>query len=209
MLSYLDLMTLLLALFIIMGTLSHSKAGVKIDSPTSAHTKVTQGAPISDNATIQRHGQHEGMEESMQRILGSNSLGGVMDVNMTPGQIRLQMSAGLLFSEGDAELNSASKEVLKNVVAVLKAYHGRVEVGGHADGTPLTDRGAVSNWELSTMRATAVVKALIQGGIEPSRLHASGYADTRPVASNATAEGRARNRRVEFTIEVGPEVSTH
>ncbi|WP_018294458.1 flagellar motor protein MotB [Mariprofundus ferrooxydans] len=205
MVAYLDLMTLLLALFIIMGAVSHSKAGVKMQSPTSPQKTATEGAPVSDNATVQRHGQREGMEENMRQILGSNSLGGVMDFKMSPGQIRLQMDAGILFKAGQYRLDAASRKPLKNLARVLQTYRGKIEVAGHSDSTPLGGGKHQSNWELSTMRATAVVKALIDFGIEPGRLHAAGYADTRPLASNATADGRAKNRRVEFIIEMGPD----
>ncbi|TLS69158.1 flagellar motor protein [Mariprofundus erugo] len=206
MVAYLDLMTLLLALFIIMGAISHSKAGVKMQSPTSPQVTSTEGTPVSDNATIQRHGQRNGDEESLQRILGSNSLGGVMDFKVSPGQIRLQMDAKLLFRAGQDQLEESARVPLKNLARVLQTYSGKIEVAGHSDSTPLDTANNRSNWELSSARATSVVKALIDFGIEPGRLHASGYADTRPVASNATAEGRAKNRRVEFIIETGPEL---
>jgi len=205
MVAYLDLMSLLLALFIIMGAVSHSKAGVKMQAPSSPQNTTSEGTPVSDNATIQRQGQKDGMEDSMRRILGSNSLGGVMDVKMSPGQIRLQMDAALLFKSGQAYLDESSRIPLKNLAKVLQTYTGKIEVAGHSDSTPLAGRNYQSNWELSTVRATSVVKALIDFGIEPGRLHASDYADTRPVASNATEEGQAKNRRVEFVIEMGPE----
>ncbi|MDQ6996270.1 MAG: OmpA family protein [Mariprofundus sp.] len=205
MVAYLDLMTLLLALFIIMGAVSHAKAGIKIQAPSSPQKTATVGTSVSDNATIQRQGQREGMEENIRRILGSNSLGGVMDFKMSPGQIRLQMDASLLFKVGQEQMDKKALIPLKNLVKVLQSYSGKIEVAGHTDSTPLRKNNDQSNWELSTMRATSVVKALIDLGIEQGRLHAAGYADTRPIASNATAEGRAKNRRVEFIIAMGPE----
>ena len=205
MVAYLDLMTLLLALFIIMGAISHSKAGIKIQSPTSPQKKATEGTPNSDNATIKRQGQKEGMEKSLQRILGSNSLGGVMDYKLSPGQVRLQMHANMLFKAADTELTPQAMKTLKNIAVVLKNYRGNIEVAGHTDNTPLRHSRFKSNWELSSARASAVVEALIRLGITQNRLHATGYADTRPIASNATAAGRAKNRRVEFIVEMGPE----
>jgi len=205
MVAYLDLMTLLLALFIIMGAVSHSKAGVKMQSPSSPQKTATEGTPQSDNATIQRHGQREGMEENLRQILGSNSLGGVMDFKVSPGQIRLQMDAKLLFKPGQAKLDRSAIVPLKNLVKVLQSYRGKIEVAGHSDAVPLGHGDYQSNWELSSSRATSVVKTLVDMGIEPQRMHAAGYADTRPIASNATEAGRAKNRRVEFVIEMGPE----
>ncbi len=205
MVAYLDLMTLLLALFIIMGAISHSKAGVKMQAPSSPQKKASQGVTVSDNATVQRQGQRKGMEESVQRILGSNALGGVMDYKLSPGEVRLQMHANMLFNAADTRLNKKAMRTLRNIAHVLEQYKGKVEVAGHTDNTPLKKGRFRSNWELSSARAATVVEALINLGIAQNRLHATGYADTRPVASNATPEGRARNRRVEFIVEMGPE----
>ena len=80
---------------------------------------------------------------------------------------------------------------------------------GHTDNTPISGRYP-SNWELSTARATTVLRELIEGhGISPARLQAAGYADERPVASNDTPEGRAANRRVELVVlaDVGAALS--
>lgn len=205
MVAYLDLMTLLLALFIIMGAISHSKAGVKMQAPSSPQKTATQGAPVSDNATVQRQGQKMGMEKNVQRILGSNSLGGVMDYKLSPGEVRLQMHANMLFDAAGIHLNRQAMRTLKNIARVLDNYKGKIEVAGHTDNIPLGKGRFKSNWELSSARAAVVVEALINLGIAQNRLHATGYADTRPVASNATTEGRALNRRVEFIIEMGPE----
>jgi len=62
---------------------------VKMQAPSSPQKTATEGAPVSDNATVQRQGQKNGMEDNIQRILGSNSLGGVMDYKLSPGQVRL------------------------------------------------------------------------------------------------------------------------
>ncbi|MDQ6969475.1 MAG: OmpA family protein [Mariprofundus sp.] len=205
MVAYLDLMTLLLALFIIMGAISHSKAGVRMQAPSSPQKSASEGVTVSDNATVQRQGQKKGMEESVQRILGSNSLGGVMDYKLSPGQVRLQMHANMLFNTAGTHLSPKAMLMLKNIAKVLKNYRGKIEVAGHTDDAPLRRGRFKSNWELSSARAATVVEALINLGISQNRLHATGFADTMPVASNATAEGRAKNRRVEFIVEMGSE----
>lgn len=205
MVAYLDLMTLLLALFIILGAMSHAKAGMKMQAPTSPQKSAAEGAPVSDNATVQRQGQKKGQEEELSRILGSNSLGGVMDFKLSPGQVRLQMQSRMLFGPGQADLSPEAMKPLINLAKVLHNYTGKVEVAGHSDNIPLNTGRYRSNWELSAARAASVVESLIALGIPPQRLHATGYADTRPLASNATAEGQAKNRRVEFVVEMGPE----
>jgi len=205
MVAYLDLMTLLLALFIVAGAISHSKAGIKMQDPASPQKRAMQGVPVSDNATIKRQGQKQGTEEHLQRILGSNSLGGIMDYKLSPGQVRLQMHASMLFEAGNAKLSPRAMHTLGRLARVLQGYRSRVEVAGHTDNIPLQNGKYRSNWELSSARAAAVVEALIGLGISADRLHAAGYADTRPMASNATALGREKNRRVEFILEMGPE----
>jgi chemotaxis protein MotB len=73
-------------------------------------------------------------------------------------------------------------------------------VEGHTDSIPISTEKFPSNWELSTTRASSIVRYFIAKSINPDRLKASGYADTKPIASNATPEGRAQNRRVEIVI---------
>lgn len=206
MLSYLDLVTLLLSLFIVMGTLNAPKEGIKVQSTSDGMNAENQETPVSMDATIKRQGQDKGLEEDLNRIIGSNSLGGVMDVKVTPGQIRLQMHASMLFGPAEADLNESASTPLKDLAKLLLTYPGRVEVAGHSDNVPISGGRYRSNWELSSARAASVVESLIKLGIPASRLHATGYADTRPLMTNTTPEGRAKNRRVEFIVEMGSEL---
>jgi len=206
MLSYLDLVTLLLSLFIVMGTLNAPKGGIKVQATSDEINTENKKIPESMDATTKRQGQRQGLEEELNRIIGSNSLGGAMDVKVSPGQIRLQMHASMLFGPGEAHLNESAETPLKDLVKLLQNYPGRVEVAGHSDNDPISGGRYNSNWELSTARAASVVQSLIEIGIPPIRLHATGYADTRPIMSNATPEGRAKNRRVEFIVEMGSEL---
>ena len=206
MVSYLDLVTLMLSLFILMGTLNAPKGGIKVQSTSDGMNAENQKTPVSMDATIKRQGQQQGLEEDLNRIIGSNSLGGVMDVKVSPGQIRLQMHASMLFGPGEADLNESASIPLRDLVKLLQNYPGRVEVAGHSDDIPISGGRYRSNWELSSARAASVVESLIEIGIPASRLHATGYADTRPIMANTTAEGRAKNRRVEFIVEMGSEL---
>ena len=206
MLSYLDLVTLLLSLFIVMGTLNAPKGGVKVQTTSDELSTESQKTPESMEATTKRQGQRQGLEEELNRIIGSNSLGGAMDVKVSPGQIRLQMHASMLFGPGEAHLNESAEIPLKDLVKLLQNYPGRIAVAGHCDNVPISGGRYISIWDLSTARAASVVQSLIEIGIPAIRLHATGYADTRPIMSNATPEGRAKNRRVEFIVEMGSEL---
>ncbi len=105
----------------------------------------------------------------------------------------------LLFAPGSSELLQPGRQFMATVAAILGGTTNTLQVEGHTDSSPLSDG---SNWDLSSARASTVVESLIAGGVDAARLQAVGYADTRPVADNATAEGRRRNRRVEVVVHV-------
>jgi len=108
----------------------------------------------------------------------------------------------VLFDSGKATLRSEARETLRKVADVIKekvADRG-VGVEGHTDNQPIKHSGWRSNWELSTSRATAVLHALEEDGVNPRRLVATGYGEYHPVDSNDTHEGQQKNRRVEIVI---------
>jgi chemotaxis protein MotB len=104
----------------------------------------------------------------------------------------------ILFSPGCAELKPEIYPILDKLYEMLKDLPNPVE--GHTDSIPISTEKFPSNWELSTARASSIVRYFIAKGINPERLKASGYADTKPIASNAAPKGRAQNRRVEIVI---------
>jgi chemotaxis protein MotB len=90
---------------------------------------------------------------------------------------------------------------LAAVAQILAPTDFPIIVEGHTDNTPISTPQFPSNWELSGMRASSVVRLFIESGVDGRRLTATGYADQRPLADNATPDGRQRNRRVAITIE--------
>jgi chemotaxis protein MotB len=108
----------------------------------------------------------------------------------------------LLFDSGQATLQPAGLPLLDEMAGLVNVDHTHpVVVEGYTDNVPISTSQFPSNWELSTARATTVVKYLISRGVTQSRLGAAGYADLHPKGSNATAAGRALNRRVEIVFE--------
>ncbi len=111
----------------------------------------------------------------------------------------------VLFDSGQAQSKPAGIKVLKQVGNVLKNVTDKqIRIEGHTDNVPISvklqDRFK-TNWELSTARATTVVRYLIdQGGVDRQHLSAVGYAETHPIASNDTDEGRSSNRRIEIVL---------
>lgn len=119
------------------------------------------------------------------------------------GLVVTVLTDNLLFSSGSDTLESASYPLLNEISNLidLDAERHPVDVEGYTDDVPISTTQFPSNWELSTGRATDVLQYLLSRGVPGARLLASGYADHFPVASNATPEGRAHNRRVEIVFE--------
>lgn len=112
------------------------------------------------------------------------------------------------FESGSAQMKTASEPTFDRIANMLRERRCRVRVEGHTDNVPIHNLQFSSNWELSTSRATEIVRLLIvREGYSPSRLSAAGYAEFHPIASNATAEGRSMNRRVDIVV-LGEEVTS-
>ena len=107
----------------------------------------------------------------------------------------------MLYDSGSATLNPQSRPLLDRIAQLLRTeFDHPIVVEGHTDDQPIASGQFPSNWELSAQRATAVVRYFIRDHVAPGRLAASGYGAMHPLTSNATATGRARNRRVEIVL---------
>jgi chemotaxis protein MotB len=106
----------------------------------------------------------------------------------------------VLFKTGSAIIQPDIKGLLLDITRVLQSEPNNIRVEGHTDSIPIATKQFPSNWELSATRSTAVVRLLIRDGMKAPRLGAAGYGDQRSRASNATAAGRALNRRVEIVV---------
>jgi chemotaxis protein MotB len=115
----------------------------------------------------------------------------------------------VLFSSGSAQLQPQSLALLDELAKLLNVDQLHpITVAGHTDNQPISTAEFPSNWELSSARATNVVEFLIRHGVEAQRLSATGYAYLHPVASNATPQGRALNRRVEIILQrINPDLT--
>ncbi len=126
---------------------------------------------------------------------------GRLRVRIVRGRMVVELPDNILFESGEADLKDAGQAALSEIVEVLKTIPGRdFQVAGHTDNVPIHSRRFPSNWELSTSRAVAVTKFMIERGLEGSRLSAAGCAEMAPVAPNDTPEGRAQNRRIEIIL---------
>ena len=107
----------------------------------------------------------------------------------------------VLFLSGDANLETGGTMILDEVVDALKKIDNQILIEGHTDSRPISNGRFPSNWELSTTRATKVLRYFVDNkGFPSNRIAASGYGETRPVADNNTASGQSKNRRVELVV---------
>ena len=140
------------------------------------------------------------LEQDMRTALESKDV----TISELKGQLTVNILDQVLFDSGEAELKPEGQQVLRKIAAVLQQAPGRqIHVVGHTDNVPIRGgRGRfVSNWELSSGRALAAVRFLQeQCGVDPRRLGALGHGEFRPLASNETSEGKARNRRIEVVV---------
>jgi chemotaxis protein MotB len=144
---------------------------------------------------------HQSLEDEMRNALESKDV----TISQLQGKLTVNILDRVMFDSGEADLKPAGASVLRKVAAVLAQHPNiKVHVIGHTDNVPIRVGARSrfpSNWELSTARATAAVRFLTEiAGVDPRRLGAVGYGEFRPVADNATAEGRARNRRIAIVI---------
>jgi chemotaxis protein MotB len=143
----------------------------------------------------------QGAQQEIQRSLDREGLGDTVKFRLEArGLVVTIVSDKVLFDPGQADLRPEGRVVVDTLAAALGRLPNRLSVEGHTDNVPISGRFP-SNWELSTARATTVLRELIEHhGIPADRLQAAGYADERPVASNDTPDGRAANRRVELVV---------
>ena len=143
----------------------------------------------------------KGLENEMRADLESKDV----TISNLQGKLTVNILDRVMFDSGEAILKPAGESVMRKVAAILAGHPQlKIHVIGHTDNVPIRPEARnrfASNWELSTARALAAVHFLTEkAGVDPRRVGAIGYGEYRPIADNATAEGRARNRRIAITI---------
>jgi chemotaxis protein MotB len=217
--SYADFITLLFAFFVVMyaiSSLNESKSRALAESLGSAFAGMP-AAPIGvgeqpaapkplplpkrgNDALRREKEQMTRIARDIDRALAPLVNEGKVRVMQTERGVRVEINASVLFAPGDARLTDETGEALKAVAAVLKDDHHAIRVEGHTDSVPIRNALFPSNWELSAVRASSVVRLFVDSGIAENRLTAVGRGPTQPVSDNDTAEGRLRNRRVSVMI---------
>ena len=228
LISYADLATLLFAFFVVMyaisqvndgkyRTLSQSlnsafaaREGVRlIELPATDQSRKMQvelddlrAQRLAQKAQEQRERADKAAQD-IRQALSALTREGQASVTQGALGITVDLDAKFLFGSGDAVLEPAAQDIIAAIARVLLYTDFPLVVEGHTDNVPASGRLG-SNWELSAVRAAVVTRVFADQGILPTRLTAAGLADQRPLADNATDEGRAKNRRVSVRIETYP-----
>jgi chemotaxis protein MotB len=143
--------------------------------------------------------------KALSAALAAESAAGLVEIADLAGLVTIRLPEKVLFPSASATIHKQGKATLKKVAAAMKNVTGRVfYVAGNTDNKPIKTKQFPSNWELSTARAVAVVHFFQAEGVDPRSLGAAGYAQYHPIASNDTAEGRNKNRRIEIGMAPPP-----
>lgn len=141
------------------------------------------------------------IKASLDAYLVKNGNSGKVAVEISRRGVVVSLKEAGFFDSGSARLKKESMETLTVIGETLNQYANTFRIEGHTDNVPISSTGFQSNWELSTNRATTVVHFLTEtSGFAPETLSAVGYGEYRPVSDNGTAEGRAKNRRVDIVL---------
>ncbi len=216
--TFADLSTLLLTFFVLMLSFAsidiakfrdllgsvQNAFGVKTSErgdfqPTAKEDK---GGESLENKEITQ--KLEKMAEQIEEVVVDNDLKEQTEMKVGSNAVRIRITGQLMFSLGKADIKPQAFKFLDGIVDALKAYNYYLLVEGHTDSLKISTYHFPSNWELSSARASAVVRYLIEKGIKYNRLSGIGHAYNYPIATNKTYEGRNLNRRVEFIFTRTP-----
>lgn len=206
LLTYADLITLLLGLFVILYAMSN------IDTKKYGQWIAAFGGIFGSNQIdlprgIGGQGMAGDLEEQfkvkdmLKDALGTDDRAGAFSIEMDDRGVTVHLQEELLFPSGSADLKPGSLVTLDSLARVLSRLPNDVRVEGHSDDRPIRSERFPTNWHLSVGRATAAAFTMIERhGILPDRVAVVGYGDRRPLAGNDTERGRALNRRVDIVI---------
>lgn len=223
---YADMVTLLFAFFVVMYSISqqdlaklknvseavqeafmgHRRGGAKVKKIEMGST--ASPPESSPRFVVKRSSSNSEIREELQRALEADGFDFVFEDKLSPIQVRMDsrgviisISAGYLFEPNSTEVRPELYPVINIVADIVKRNDRLILVEGHTDDEPVVGNIFYSNWELSALRATSMVRVLVDHfGIDPHRLTASGYSQYRPIGDNKTPDGKSRNRRVEIIM---------
>lgn len=174
------------------------------DSPyKSQPSSLIKPLPLSHKYYEKMRSERESMTRmgvDLSKTLAPLIQEGKVQVVQNNRGVRIDIHDSLLFGPGSAELSDDASGIMAEIADVLKQNERLIQVEGHTDNVPIHNAAFFSNWELSAVRASSVVRMISADGIAENRLSAMGYGSAQPISENDTPMGRARNRRVSIMI---------
>lgn len=222
--TYSDLITLMLTFFVLLYSIStvevnkfrqilqsiqlgFGKEVVVIEDPNNfvgqghEFEKIDADENVINPAIIEENRKKKILME-IQDIIHRHRLHDNVVVSLENSKVIVRIKDRLVFNSGSTEIQQAADPVLVEIADIFKSYPDyTIDIAGHSDNVPISTPVFPSNWELSSYRATTVLRFFIDLGVDPFRMTATGYADLLPIAPNNSPENRAQNRRVEFILE--------
>ncbi|MGM9929035.1 MAG: flagellar motor protein MotB [Bacillus sp. (in: firmicutes)] len=225
LIPYADILTLLLALFIVLFSMSSVDA-VKFQQLSKAFNDIfTGGTGVMEHSSVNPEGRNDSestLEENLQQgslgakdykelselqerideYITQNDMEEKLDTTLTGEGLLVTIRDNVLFESGSASIRSEDLQIANEIASLFVMDPPRsIVISGHTDNVPIATFQFSSNWDLSVMRAVNFMKILLENdALNPEWFSAKGYGEFKPVASNDTAEGRAQNRRVEILI---------
>jgi chemotaxis protein MotB len=212
LLTYADLITLLLGLFVILYSMSRLDAqrfgqfAAALSGVFSGGRAVLQGehAGVVPQASVPAPpSEEEQLKELGQKVEEALSASGLYPPPQASVEQRglvIHFAGNVLFDSGQASLRPEAKQALLVLAQLLRTQPRPVRVEGHTDNVPISTSVFASNWELSAARAATVARFLVERGLDAKRVSAAGYGEHRPAAGNDTEQGRQLNRRVDVIL---------
>ena len=217
--TYADLMTILLVFFVLLYTLAfyekenyrraietikvEMKANENLiglmelmEIPETMDTQIT----IEDITGL--YSRDKSLFKKITKFARASSQKQNISTRILDGKVIVSVKGKALFNSGSASLNSPAVSIFDEIIQILDDYpEYNINIKGHTDNIPISTDIFPSNWELSAVRATTVLKYLVSKGVNPKRLTATGFGEIMPLVPNNSENNRAKNRRVEFVLE--------
>jgi chemotaxis protein MotB len=218
--SYADFITLLFGLFVVMfasSQVDHRKIGqlaaaIQVAFQQTSAVPVAAPeipldarlVPVSPESLRKTSGAEENLDvlrQEVMRTLSKEIARNEIALRTGPDGLIISLREIAFFESGSAQVRAGSMPTFTRIAKILNEHSYRIRIEGHTDDVPIHNPVFGSNWELSTARATELVRLLItQYDFSPALLSAAGYAQYHPIAMNDTKEGRAQNRRVDIVV---------
>ncbi|PRX33666.1 chemotaxis protein MotB [Orenia metallireducens] len=210
--TYGDMMTLLLCFFVLLYSFSsidaekfqmmmeglQGKLGVLTGGKTIVKGSLIDTGFDAQNPSFK---EFDNLQGRISNYIEQEGLAEDISLEITDRGLTIHFTGKVLFDLGQAEIKGSAHQILNKMSSFIEGLDNEIVVEGHTDNWPISNSKYPSNWELSTTRATNVIRYFIEkNGIDPVRLSAAGYSKYKPLVDNDTEDHRARNRRVDLII---------